>query len=124
MFNSKDIEQFQPTEKFTSESSINMNPPFNLEYPSPNLSSDGFFDLGNLDTTNIYGEGIPNWHISQNRVVSESENNFSSCHRGDVNYESNRLENSNVNTSEEFDLSDNLNVSFSVMMESDSYFGV
>lgn len=121
MFDSKDIEQFQPTmEKVTSDHPININSPFNLEFSSSNLSSNGYFDLGN-----IYEEGIPNWNIQQNRVVSESENTFSSCHREDVNYESNNLENSSINTSEGFDLSDNnLNVSYSVMMESDSYFGV
>jgi hypothetical protein len=120
MFGSKDIEQFQPTEKVTPDHPINMNTPFNLEFPSSNLSSDGYFDLGN-----IYEGGIPNWNIQQNRVVSNSENTFSSCHRENIDYEPNSLENSNVNTSEEFDLShNNLNVSFSVMMESDSYFGV
>ncbi|CAG8463936.1 11632_t:CDS:2 [Rhizophagus irregularis] len=124
IFVSKDIEQFQPTtEKVNSDHSINMNSPFNLEFPSSNLSSNDYFEIAN-----IYEEGISNWNIPQNRVVSESENTFTSCHREDINYESNSLENSSVNsvnTSEGFDLSgNNLNVPFSVMMESDSYFGV
>ena len=124
VFSSKNMERFQPPEGITSSQ-------FNLEYPSPNLSSDRFFDLGNLNTsTNIYEEDISNWHsqslphnMSQGRIISD---------RGDVNYESNNLENSNVNnvnvnnvnTSEGFNLADNLNISFSVMMGSNSYFDV
>ncbi|GBB86267.1 hypothetical protein RclHR1_01270013 [Rhizophagus clarus] len=105
IFGSKDIEQFQSTEKVIPDHPINMNSPFNLEFSSSNLSSNGYFDLGNM-----YEEGMSNWNVPQNR---------------DVDYESNSLENSSVNTSEGFDLPDNnLNVSFSVMMESDSYFGV
>jgi hypothetical protein len=67
----------------------------------------------------MYGEEMSNWpgqplshNMQQGRIVSD---------RGNVNYESNRLENSNinnVNTSEGFN---NLNVSFSIM---GSYFEV
>ncbi|CAG8692615.1 13252_t:CDS:1 [Funneliformis caledonium] len=126
--NSQEIEQFRSIEVITPEGTINANSHFNLEYPSPDLSSGDYFDVGNLDTAEIYDEEISKWNnISQNEVVSE--NTFTSIYQEDINKNAfgvtegtDRIESSDYNASKVFNLSDNLNISFSAIMGPDSYF--
>ncbi|CAI2186717.1 16417_t:CDS:1 [Funneliformis geosporum] len=126
--NSKGIEQFGPIERITSEQTINANSRFSLEYPSPDLSSGGYFDIGSLDVTDIYDEEISKWNnMSQNEIISE--NTFTSIYQEEINKNAigvtegtDRIESSGYNASKVFNLSDNLSISFSAIMGPDSYF--